>query len=177
MSGSIYERELKEILNGNDKIIERISKNLNEDEKTGYQSMLKHPFLVLRAAGSLGVDLVAIRDDFSFPIEVKSSKFEIIRFAEASSRAQNQALHLIQETERAHVFPVYAYRLKRAEGDPWRIFALNVEKLDGNLKLLHRLLPGVPMTSKGNYILKWNEGFPLNKLLSYMNFKKLKSIE
>lgn len=177
MSGSTYERELKEILNGNDKIIDKISKNLDEDEKTGYLSMLKHPFLVLRAAGSLGVDLVAIRDDFSFPIEVKSSKFEIIRFTEASSRAQYQALHLIKETERAHVFPVYAYRLKRADGDPWRIFALNVTKLDGNLKLLHRLLPEVSMSSKGNYILKWNDGFPLNKFLSYMNYKKMKNSE
>lgn len=177
MSGSVYERELKEILNGNGKIIEKISKNLPEIERAGYLSMLNNPFLVLRAAGSLGVDLVAIRNDFSFPIEVKSSKYEVIRFAEASSRAQNQAMQMIKETERAHVFPVYAFRLKRADGDPWRIFALNVEKLEGNLKLLHRILPQISISSKGNYILKWADGFPLNRLLSYMNYKKIKSTE
>jgi Holliday junction resolvase len=60
--GSVYERELKKLLTAN-------------------------RFLVVRAAGSLGVDLVAINSNVAFPIEVKASRTTRLQFSACSGRA------------------------------------------------------------------------------------------
>ena len=82
MPGNIYERELRRIFSGDMDFIIKFTKSFLERERMSYASIVENPFVVVRAAGSLGVDLIALRHDFSFPIEVKSSKFKTLRFAE-----------------------------------------------------------------------------------------------
>ena len=170
--GSIYERELKGILGGEERIIEKFSKSLSSEEYKWYRSSINRPFMVVRAAGSFGIDLLAIRDDFSFPIEVKSSASMTIRFTQSSSRAQEQALNFLKECERVGILGLYAFRLKGHRGDPWRIFALPTENLKGRVKLLYEHLPKLPLTHAGNFILRWEGGLPLSKLLSYLNYEE-----
>ncbi len=168
--GASYERELKGILSGDEKVINRFSKSLSEEEFGNYSSMIKKPFLVIRAAGSFGVDLIAIRGDFSFPIEVKSSSQRKLRFTQNSARAQEQAENLIRECERSGVIIIYAFRLKSYRGDPWRIFTIPVKKpLYGWAKYIYDFLPKIPKTREGNFILVWDDGMPLSKFLSYIN--------
>ena len=74
---SSYERELRRVLSGDEKTINAISRSCNPLEKLQLFSVTNKPFLVVRAAGS-GMegsgDLVALRGDICFPIEVKSTK-------------------------------------------------------------------------------------------------------
>ncbi|MCK4902947.1 MAG: Holliday junction resolvase, partial [Thermoplasmatales archaeon] len=65
MSASQYERELKGILEGEAKILSKITKTCSTLEKVNYSKISDKPFAVIRAAGSLGVDLVATRGDIS----------------------------------------------------------------------------------------------------------------
>ncbi len=167
--GSIYERELKGILSGDSKYIFKFSRSLSEDEFRWYRSSIERPFMVIRAAGSLGVDLIAIRDDYSFPIEVKSASTRKIVFTHSSARAQEQAEIFLKECERARILGIYAYRLKGFIGDPWRVFSLPVNGLTGRMRLLSETVPTIPLTRGGNFVLRWDEGMPLSKFLSYVN--------
>ncbi len=170
--GAIYERELKGILAGDEKTIAKIAKKLDEEERRNYETLLKKPFLVLRAAGSFGIDLIAIRSDFSFPIEVKSSKDKTLRFTQNRARGQRQAEEIIEECSRAGVIAIYAYRLKSYRGDPWRVFTLPMEKnFEGWAKYVYDFLPKISVTRDGNYILRWDEGAPLNRFVAYLNFE------
>ncbi len=172
--GSNYERELKGILVGDESIIKRISKSMSKEDMENYESILHKPFLVLRAAGSLGVDLVAIRHDFSFPIEVKSSKDRKLWFAQDRGRGQKQAEYMIAECERAGVIPLYAYRLKSQRGDPWRIFTLPLSNSpEGWAKYLYNIVPKIALSRGGNYVMVWDDGMPLSKFISYLNYQKV----
>ncbi len=176
--GAIYERELKGILGGEVAVIEKFAKTLTQEEYEHYKSSIARPFMVIRAAGSFGVDLIAIRDDYSFPIEVKSSASRRIRFTQSSARAQDQAIEFIRECEKAGVIGLYAFRLKNyRRGDPWRMFAVPFLNLKGRAGLLYKILPKIPYTSKGNFVLLWDEGIPLSTLLSYLNYEKKKDID
>jgi hypothetical protein len=171
--GDIYERELKYLLSGEKKIIDKMVKTCDEQEKIAYSSMLKDPFVMIRAAGSLGVDLVALRWDFSFPIEVKSSGEEIMHFSR-NPRLTEQAERMRDECARSHLLPVYAFRLKGVRGDPWRIFTLPTkEKLKGNMGLLQRKVPEVDVSTNGNYIMRWNNGMKLSNFIEYMEISVL----
>ena len=74
---SQYERELRQVLAGVPKGVESVIRSCDEKEKLRMRLILKRPFLVVRAAGS-GMDgsgdLLALRGDVCFPIEVKSRK-------------------------------------------------------------------------------------------------------
>ncbi len=169
MSGSIYEREIREILSGNEEFIEKFIRNFSEEEKFYYRSIIKKPFFVVRAAGSMGIDIMAVRDDFSIPIEVKSSKENVLRFTQGSSRAQKQAEYYILIARKSGVFPVYAFRLKRANEDPWRFFTIPGMEIHGRMALLYGVLPKMDLTQNGNFILKWEKGLPLHKFFKYIN--------
>lgn len=168
MASGTYERELKGILHGDIDILEKVTKHCEEDEKEAYMKIIKRPFIILRAAGSFGVDLVAIRHDVSFPIEVKSSTMETIRFSDASGRASDQAKELIQECRRTNLIPIYAYRLKNQRGDAWRIFTVEMEKVEGTLKIVYRQIPKLTKSNAGHFILRWKEGMPLHKFIDYL---------
>jgi len=171
--GAIYERELKGILAGEEKTIKKMLKGLNEEERKNYESMLAKPFLVLRAAGSFGIDLIAIRHDYSFPIEVKSSKERTLKFTQNSARGQRQAEEIVKECSRAGVIALYAYRLKSYRGDPWRVFTLPMDSdFEGWARYVYDVVPKISLTREGNYILHWDEGMALSKFISYLNYEE-----
>ncbi len=165
--GDTYERELKALLSGDKKAVARMVKTCNAMETAGYDSMLVDPFLVIRAAGSLGVDLVALRWDFSFPIEVKSSADEVLHFSK-SQRLIEQADTMLEECNRCHLVPIYAYRLKAFRGDPWRVFTIPSDHAyKGRHAVLYRRMPKLGVTASGNYIMRWEEGMKLSDFLLY----------
>lgn len=169
MAYSVFERELKFVLHGDEEFIRKKIKSYDSEAHFNYLKILERPFIVIRAAGSFGVDLVAIRGDISFPIEVKASSYRTIRFSESSGRASKQAEELLAECKRSSVFPIYAFRLKGVRGeDAWRIYTVEIDGLVGRLKTLQKAIPKVHRTKSGNIALKWDEGMPLNKFIDYL---------
>ena len=126
----------------------------------------KRPFLVVRAAGS-GIegsgDLLALRGDICFPIEVKSSKDAKLYL---SGRTVEQYNSLVYEGNRSCLMPLYAYRLKGVRGDSWRIFRVKTETLHGKLRKLAPSIPDLPLTRNGKPYLNWNEGMELNEFVA-----------
>ncbi len=167
MSGGMFERELKGILRGDEAALEAAIKSCPPEEQAAYRKITTWPFTVLRAAGSLGVDLVAIRGDVSFPIEVKASKGETLWLSN-TRRTKLQAQSLREECSRSHTLPLYAYRLKHHRGDSWRIFTIDDIPIDGHLKEIQHDLPKVNTSKDGHYILRWSAGMPLHQFISYM---------
>ncbi|HWG91006.1 MAG TPA: hypothetical protein VNZ52_09195, partial [Candidatus Thermoplasmatota archaeon] len=165
---SAYERELKGVLAGEEEAIRKVVKTCDPEETKNYHRAIAKPFLVVRAAGSLGVDLVALRGDVSFPIEVKSATKPTIHFSDGSGRNNEQADRMAAECGRASVIPLYAYRLKGKRGDSWRVFSLPTTGLEGRVKVLYDRLPKVEKSEKGSYILRWEDGLPLNRFLDYL---------
>jgi Holliday junction resolvase len=170
LNGSIYERELANLLSGKASNIEKFSKKLPPDSDKDLKSLLESPFYVTRAAGSLGADLIAVRHDVSLIIEVKSSQYDVIHFAESSGKRQEQADRLIEKCRLSGLFITYAYRLKNAPGDSWRLFSMPGEPV-GRMKYVYNILPRADETKKGSYMLKWEKGIPLSKFVGYINFK------
>ncbi len=168
MDGSIYERELAGILSGNKQHTEKYLKKLPTEERYLVSTILERPFYVTRSAGSLGADLIALRHDFSMVIEVKSSLNQKINFSEASGKRQEQAERLNRLCSQSGLFLVYAFRLKGAKGDGWRLYSVSGEPR-GKQMLLYNILPKVSLTRGNNYYIKWDEGLPLVKLIKYVN--------
>jgi Holliday junction resolvase len=167
--GDRYERELKHLLAGDEKTVKNMIKTCGDAEKEAYLSIMENPFVVIRAAGSLGVDLVALRWDFSFPIEVKSFSEDTLRFSR-NPRLAEQAENMIAECGRASLIPVYAFRLKGVKGDPWRIFTLPVlSGLKGRMELIRKRIPEIEMSANGNFIMRWENGMKLSRFIDYMN--------
>lgn len=168
MNGSIYERELASLLSGHEDLLKRFSKKLDEEGREIMLSLITKPFYVTRSAGSLGADLIALRSDFSFVIEVKSSNSSTLMFTEASGQRQEQAERLMTSCSRAGLFVIYAYRMKNTQGDPWRIFATPSQP-QGRMRQLYDRIPKIGETRNGNFFLKWQDGMPLVKIISYVN--------
>ena len=169
--GDTYERELKGLLSGDTKVIEKMVKTCDERETRWYRSLIDNPFMVIRAAGSLGVDLVALRWDYSCPIEVTSSSDDTMHFSK-NPRLMEQANRMKDDCTSAQLLPIYAFRLKNQKGDPWRLFALPMEcNLKGPMGLLQRHIPPVEMNSNGNFIIRWSDGIKLSELVDYMQFQ------
>ncbi len=167
MSGGTFERELKGILRGDDALLRLATRSCGPEEKQEYEKIKEWPFTVLRAAGSLGIDLVAIRGDVSFPIEVKASKRRTVWLSN-NRRTIAQARELLKECSRSHVLPLYAYRLKNSRGDSWRLFTVESVHVTGILERIQRDIPKVSVSKEGHYILRWREGWPLHHFISYM---------
>lgn len=165
---SVYERELKGILSGDETVIRGSIKTCQPAEQAAYLKARQRPFLVVRGAGSLGVDLVALRGDVSFPIEVKSASSDVIHFADGSKRNQEQAEAMQKECSRASVIPLYAFRRKGVRGDSWRVHTLPTENLPPRIAVLYERIPKVERTEKGNYVLRWQNGMPLSTFVEYL---------
>jgi len=168
MSASQYERELKGILEGEDKILKKITKSCSVIEKDNYLKISQKPFAVIRAAGSFGVDIVATRGDISFLTEVKTSVSNTLHFSSMSGKLQKQAVSMIKMCEKTSTLPIYAFRTKNFRGDSWRIFTFDMEKLSGRLKILHKRIPKINKTKSGNFVMNWEEGMPLSSFISYL---------
>lgn len=163
---SQYERELRHVLAGIPAGVEAVIKSCSVEEKERMRLVLLRPFLVVRAAGS-GIegsgDLLALRGDFSFPIEVKTTKSRKIYF---SGRTLDQYNALVYEGERCGLMPLYAHRLKGVRGDSWRIFRVETSTLEGRLSVLARRIPALPRSRNGRAFIDWDQGMPLNAFIN-----------
>lgn len=163
-----FERELRAVLCGSPEGVHAVTKTCSAFEKASAMLVVKRPFLVVRAAGS-GMegsgDLVALRGDLCFPIEVKTSKDKRIYL---SGRTYNQHEAMRIEGRRCGLMPLYAHRLKRSRGDSWRIFRVECGELSGRLALLARRIPALPLTRGGRPMLDWEQGLPLHRLLALL---------
>lgn len=167
--GHDYERELRGVLSGAPKVLDKMTRTGSDAIVQAYRQTSRDPFLVVRAAGSLGEggDLVAMRNGFAFLIEVKSSNRDTVHFSESSGALHEQALGLQQRAEEAGVFAVYAFRLKgHRKKDPWRLFTLPNPALEGRATFLARRTPPLPRTSSDTFVLRWEEGRPLHHFLT-----------
>ena len=167
MTGA-YERELREVLAGTDKGVHAVTKRCSPEEQQRMGRVKERPFLVVRAAGS-GMegsgDLVALRGDCCFPIEVKSTRAEKLYF---SGRTKDQLLAMIREGERSGLMPLYAHRRKGVRGDSWRIFRVETEGLTGTLARLATMIPALPLTRTGSPFIDWEQGMPLNQFIGLL---------
>jgi len=168
MTASQYERELKAILEGENKTLDKITKTCSALEKVNYFKIREKPFAVIRAAGSIGVDLVAVRGDISFLTEVKSSISDTLHFSSVGGKLQKQADNMYDECKKTKTLPVYAFRLKGQRGDSWRFFTLNIDGLEGSAGVLQRRLPKIEKSKTGNFVMRWKNGMPLSDFISYL---------
>jgi len=59
--------------------------------------------------------------------------------------------------------------MKRVRGDdPWRVFTVRMEKVEGTLRFIYGVLPKLEVEKGGHYIMRWNEGMPLYKFIDYL---------
>jgi len=165
-SSSAYERELRSILEGEPQVVRKYSRSLPPPERGKLERLIDHPFLIIRAAGSLGFDLVALRREFAFPIEVKASADPVIRFSAASGRANAQLEAHAEAVARVGLAVLYAYRRLGLRGEEsWRVYMAGEVPEWGVLRLICRRLPQVSRTPEGNGILRWDDGMPLSAFL------------
>jgi hypothetical protein len=165
----IYERELKGILMDESDVLIRVTKNLPGDEQIAYLRIKERPFVVVRAAGSFGIDM-AVVGAVSFLVEEKSSVEPVFHFN--SPRVRDQAGQMKQLCTLAGITPVYAFRLKNLRGkDPWRLFTmeLNDEKFSGFQGAFYSKLLKYKLetTKENNYVMRWENGWPLHKFIDW----------
>ncbi len=130
------------------------------------RQVIERPFLVVRAAGS-GMegtgDLLALRGDLCFPIEVKSTRATKLYL---SGRTKLQYEAMVYEGERCNLMPLYAHRQKGIRGDSWRIFRVETQNLSGRLRQLEKSIPAFPTTRNGSVYLNWEDGMPLHAFIA-----------
>ena len=146
--------------------VRAITRSCSEMERARAMQVTQRPFLVVRApgSGSEGTgDLLVLRGDMCFPVEVKSSKTSKLYL---SGRTWDQYESLKDTGERCGLLPLYAYRLKGVRGDSWRIMKVEVGGLSGKLRHLSRSIPSLPLTRNGKPFLDWEQGMPLHRFLA-----------
>jgi len=168
---SAYERELRSLLEGQPEAVRSYARALPPTERSEFEHLIEKPFLIIRAAGSLGFDLVALRREFAFPLEVKASAEPVIRFSAASGRANSQLESHRRAVARVGLTVLYAYRrVGLRGGETWRVFVAGDVPGSGILKVVCRRLPPVSRTAEGNGILRWDEGMPLSRFLYQVRY-------
>lgn len=167
VGASEYERELRSLLEGEREAVRHYSRYVAPEQRRILQHLERGPFLVVRAAGSHGFDLVAMRAGFAFPIEAKASAEEVIRFSSASGRMTGQLNDHLEAAKRGGLVVLYAYRrLGRRSGEPWRLFTPQTENHNhGRVEYLRNHLPPIERTREGNCVLRWENGLPLSVFL------------
>ncbi len=165
-SASAYERELRYLFEGEPGAVRSYARKLPPEERDGFERLIREPYLVIRGAGSLGFDLVALRRDYAFPIEVKASSEPVIRFTAASGRADAQLAAHQKAVGRVGLTVLYAYRqVGRQSEEPWRLFLASPPPERGVLRYVCRNLPQLSRTAQGHGILRWEEGKPLSRFV------------
>ena len=162
---SSYERELRAVLAGSPDGVRAVTRSCTEIERARAMQVVQRPFLVVRAAGS-GMDgsgdLLALRGDLCFPIEVKTRAGKKVYL---SGQKEEQFQSMKEIGEKCELMPLYAHRLKGVRGDSWRIFRVETSSLSGRLATLARRIPTLPLTRTGKPHLDWDEGLPLHQFL------------
>ena len=163
---SQYERELRQVIAGVPAGVEAVIKSCTEQQKEKMRLAITRPFLVVRAAGS-GMegsgDLLALRGDICFPIEVKTTKASKLYL---SGRTMAQYLAMVNEGQRCNLMPLYAHRRKGIRGDSWMIFRVETNNLKGRLRQLAKSIPPFPLNRNGTPYLNWQDGMPLHKFIA-----------
>jgi Holliday junction resolvase len=167
VGASQYERELRSLLEGERAAIHHYARYLKPEQRRTLDRLERVPFLVVRAAGSHGFDLVAMRAGFAFPIEAKASADDVIRFSSASGRMTDQLHEHLEAAKRGGLVVLYAYRRLGSRADePWRLFTPQTDNENhGRVKVLRNHLPPIERTKDGNGVLRWENGLPLSKFL------------
>ncbi len=162
---SSYERELRAVLAGSPDGVRAVTRSCTEIERARAMQVVQRPFLVVRAAGS-GMDgsgdLLALRGDLCFPIEVKTRAEKKVYL---SGQKEEQLQSMKEIGEKCELMPLYAHRLKGVRGDSWRIFRVETSTLSGRLATLARRIPTLPLTRTGKPHLDWDQGLPLHQFL------------
>ena len=162
---SSYERELRAVLAGSPDGVRAVTRSCTELERARAMQVVQRPFLVVRAAGS-GMDgsgdLLALRGDICFPIEVKTRAGKKVYF---SGQTLTQLETMQEIGEKCGLMPLYAHRLKGVRGDSWRIFRVETATLTGGLATLAKRIPTLPLTRNGKPHLDWDLGLPLHQFL------------
>ncbi len=168
---SAYERELKDLFQGDPDRIRSYGRSLPPPGRGEFERIVERPFLVIRAAGSLGFDLVALRREFAFPLEVKASQEPVIRFTAGSGRAEGQLLAHRAAVDRVGLMVLYAYRRVGLRSEEcWRLFSATRTTTGGMMGVLGRRLPPIETTREGNAILRWENGMPLSRFFQTFRF-------
>lgn len=170
VAASQYERELRSLLEGERTALRHYARYLKPEQRPTLDRLQRGPFLVVRAAGSHGFDLVAMRGGYAFPIEAKASADDVIRFSSASGRMADQLQEHLAAAERGGLVVLYAYRrLGSREGEPWRLFTPRTDAArSGRVRVLRNHLPPIERTRDGNGVLRWEHGLPLSAFLEAM---------
>ena len=162
---SSYERELRAVLAGSPAGVRAVTRSCTELERARAMQVIQRPFLVVRVAGS-GMDgsgdIIALRGDLCFPIEVKTRADKKLYF---SGQTQDQLASMKEIGEKCGLMPLYAHRLKGVRGDSWRIFRIDTSTLTGRLATLSKRIPTLPLTRTGKPHLDWDQGLPLHQFL------------
>ena len=162
---SSYERELRAVLAGSPAGVRAVTRSCTELERARAMQVVQRPFLVVRVAGS-GMDgsgdIIALRGDLCFPIEVKTRADKKLYF---SGQTQDQLNSMKEIGEKCGLMPLYAHRLKGVRGDSWRIFRIETSTLTGRLATLSKRIPTLPLTRTGKPHLDWDQGLPLHQFL------------
>ena len=162
---SSYERELRAVLAGSPAGVRAVTRSCTELERARAMQVVQRPFLVVRVAGS-GMDgsgdIIALRGDLCFPIEVKTRADKKVYF---SGQTQDQLDAMKEIGEKCGLMPLYAHRLKGVRGDSWRIFRVETSTLTGRLATLSKRIPTLPLTRTGKAHLDWDQGLPLHQFL------------
>lgn len=153
----VFERELRRIFEGDHDVIARVSRPLCDEDSRAYELFFDYPFLVSRGAGSMGIDLLAIRGKIVLPIEVKSTKHEQIYF----NKREVEQLKVYKETAISCNIPVlYALRRKGGKkGERWAFFAV-----DG-VRPPDIFLPVLPLSRNGNEMMRFSDGMLLSEMI------------
>ncbi len=166
-----YERELRTLLSGEPASVRSYARSLPPEHRAEFERLIDEPFLVVRGAGSLGLDLVALRHELAFPIEVKASSAAVIRFTSGGGRANSQLRAHRAAVEKVGLMVLYAYRRLGVRGEEaWRLFVAGTPPERGVLGLVCRTIPPVATTRNGNGVLRWEGGMPLSRFLSRVRF-------
>ncbi len=166
-----YERELRSVLSGEPESVRAYARALPPTERSEFERLIDEPFLVVRGAGSLGLDLVALRREFALPIEVKASASAVIRFTAAGGRANAQLASHRRVASRAGLTVLYAYRRLGLRGaEPWRVYSAGAGAGRGLSGAAFRTVPPVEATREGNGILRWEGGLPLSQFLERLRY-------
>lgn len=169
-TGSGYERELRALLEGDRAAIAAYGRRVPAAERRTLSQLAQTPFLVVRAAGSFGFDLVALREYFAFPFEVKSSHEGTIRFSSSGGRAEEQLADHRRTADRVGLLVIYAFRrVGGPRGDAWRLFIAPGPDGSGWRHVVRRRLPEVERTRDGNGVLRWERGLPLVQFVELLS--------
>ncbi len=170
VAASQYERELRSLLEGERAALRHYARYLKPEQRRTLDRLERGPFLVVRAAGSHGFDLVAMRAGYAFPIEAKASADDVIHFSSASGRMTDQLKDHLEAAKRGGLVVLYAYRRLGARNDePWRLFTPQTDRENsGRVRVLCNHLPPIGRTRDGNGVLRWENGLPLSAFLEAM---------